>query len=170
MNKKVLLIMFQFIVFCNIFADDGYVSVTSGVNVSPIPVTLGQQFSVSFTLEETNGAPITFEKIAIAILKSDDSHLFDLKTYDNKTFTANENWNKTEQGTIFTNNPLGTYKAVIRGKVAGGNWFDFSKIDPAVNPKSFQVVAPTGFARISEGINLSVEPVTLDENFTVDFT
>jgi len=117
----------------------GYASVSQGVTITPSLVVLGQDFTVSFTLKEIQGASIAFEKVAIAILRSDNSLLFDLEIYNNVTIPANGTWSQSPTRQIFSTNPPGNYKAVIRGKVADGDWFDFSVTDSGVNPKIFTV-------------------------------
>ncbi len=151
----------------------GHVSVSSGVHVSPSPVTLNTDFSVSFTLREVNGDWRNFEQIAIAILRADDSHVFDLAVWNNVTIGANQSWSQTRTGQIWYNggaNPPGTYKAAVRGKLAGGAWFNFSVLTGAANPRSFSVVAPTGYVSISSGLGVSPEPVTLDTDFALTFS
>ncbi|MBU1627255.1 fibronectin type III domain-containing protein, partial [bacterium] len=94
-------------------------------------------------MKEINGAPVTFEQIGVAILCPDGSQ-FDFATkYDNVTISANNTWSQSLTGKIYSTKPPGNYKAVIRGKVAGGNWFDFRTTDSVVNPQSFTVVQPT---------------------------
>jgi hypothetical protein len=117
----------------------GYVSVSDGVSVSSDPILLGQTFTVSFSLTETTGRPITFEQVGVAILHADGSELFDLAMYNQVSFAANETRSFAPTGQIYDTNPPGTYKAVVRGRVAGGNWFDFSTTGSGVNPLSFAV-------------------------------
>ena len=121
----------------------GFASVSQGVTVSPDPVTLGQNFRLDFTLHEVQGAPITFESVTCAILNSNGNFLFDFTTSNNVTVQANGIWQYSETGILFTPTPPGTYQAVARGKVVGGNWFDFTTTDSGVSPKSFQAVQPT---------------------------
>ena len=127
----------------------GYVSVSQGVTVAPTPVVLNQDFTVSFTLKEVNGAPITFENIAVAILRSDNSHLFDLAIYNNVTISANGTWSRAPTGQIYDTSPPGTYKAIIRGKVSGGNWFDFGVTVSGINPRSFTVENPVTLSYVT---------------------
>ena len=107
---------------CNYYhiEQTGYASVSQGVTVTPTPVVLDQNFTVSFTLKEIQGGSITFEQVAVAILRSDNSHLFDLAMYDNVTISANGTWSQSPTGQIYSSSPPGTYKAIIKGKVAGG--------------------------------------------------
>jgi hypothetical protein len=132
----------------------GFASVSQGVTVSPGTVFLGQNFTVGFTLKEVNGAPIMFEQIAVAILRSDDSLLFDLATYSDITIPANGTWSQSPTGQIYTSNPPGTYKAMIRGKVAGGNWFNFSQTGSGVNPRIFTAMAPPQYYTL----NVTIDP------------
>lgn len=125
-------------------ASSGYVSVSEGVSVTPSTVVLNENFTIDFTLAEVQGAPITFEQVAVAILRSDGSHLFDLATYSNVTLPAYGSWTRSPEKRIYDSNPPGTYQAVIRGRVAGGSWFDFSVTGSGENPFTFSVVAPPG--------------------------
>ena len=129
--------------FVDTVSPTGYASVSQGVTITPSRVILGQNFTVSFTLKEVWGLPITFENVAVAILRSDNSLLFDLAMYNNVTIPANGTWSQSPTGQIYTSNPPGTYKAVIRGKVPGGDWFDFSVTGSGVNPRSFTAVSCT---------------------------
>ena len=115
---------------------DGYCSVSSGVTISTNSVKIGQNFNISFTLKERRGAPKTFENVAIAILRSDNSFVFDFAMYSNITIPANGTWSQTATNKIYATQPAGTYKAVVRGKYQGA-WFDFDTIDAGVNPRSF---------------------------------
>jgi hypothetical protein len=38
----------------------------------------------------------------------------------------------------------GTYKAIVRGRVTGGEWFDFSTIESGLNPETFTVMSGGG--------------------------
>jgi hypothetical protein len=120
-------------------AQSGYVSVWQGVYVTPDPVVIETSFTVDFTLREVDGDYQTFEAIAVAILRGDGSYLFDLATYHDVTIGPNETWSRSPSGQIF-GNPPGTYQAMIRGKLPGGSWFDFSTTGGGVNPRAFTVV------------------------------
>jgi hypothetical protein len=116
----------------------GYCSV-AGLSVTPNPVLLGKDFSISFSLKETKGFSKAFESIVVAIHGPDGSYLFDFAAYDNVTIGANETWSRTSTKPFYITNPTGTYKAAIRGKV-GGQWFDFAVTGNGVNPIAFPVV------------------------------
>jgi surface antigen len=120
----------------------GHVSVSS-LSISPTSVVIGQNFNASVTLKEVNGTVKTFEQIAIAILKSDGSNLFDAGLYNNITIPANGTWSQTATNSILATNPAGTYKVIVRGKLAGGNWFDFDTTGSGVNPLNFTAVEQT---------------------------
>lgn len=123
-----------------VVAGVGYASVSQGLNVSPTPVKRGQNFTISFTLKERNGVNKTFENVAIAILNPSGTWIFDFVMYNSVTIPANGTKSFTAQNYIYTSQPLGTYKAVARGKEVGGNWLDFDTVDSGVNPRSFSVV------------------------------
>jgi uncharacterized delta-60 repeat protein len=120
----------------------GYVSVSQGVTITPEPAVLGQDFTISFTLKEVLGIAKTFEHVAIAILDASNTFLFDFALYNNVTIPANGTWTQSATNYLYASRPPGTYKAVIRGKVAGGQWFDLDTVDSGVNPKTFQAVSP----------------------------
>ncbi len=41
---------------------------------------------------------------------------------------------------MYATRPPGTYKAVIKGKFYGGDWFDFDTTDSGVNPLEFKAI------------------------------
>ena len=143
----------------------GFGRITQGVAVLPVAVTLGQDFTVDFTLTETLGAPITYEYIVVAILRADGTLLFDIpQTFSNVTLAANGTWNGSVTGNILETNPAGEYRAVVRGRVANGDWFDFEVINPAVNPVSFEVVQQqTSITQITSTLEN-----TLDSTWSLD--
>lgn len=145
----------------------GYCSV-SALNVPTNSVILGNSFNISVTLKEIRGFPKTFESVAIAIQGPDDAYLFDFALYDNVSVSANGTWSQTATNTIYTSNPPGTYKALIRGKV-GGEWFDFDVTGSGVNPASFTVVQSSGYCSVS-GLSTPANPVTLGQNFSISFS
>jgi len=60
----------------------------------------------------------------MAILRSDNSHVFDHAMYSNVTVPANGTWSRSATNKIWNTNPPGIYKAIIREKI-DGQWFDF---------------------------------------------
>ena len=144
MNKfKIFMLIFSLflsIISEPLLAVTGFVSVSSGVNISASPVVRGNNFSISFTLLERNGQSKTFENVAIAILDPSGNFIFDFATWGNITVAAKGTKPLSATSSIFTNRPTGTYKAVIRGKYAG-SWFNFDAVGSGVTPKAFAVVA-----------------------------
>jgi pimeloyl-ACP methyl ester carboxylesterase len=118
----------------------GNVSVSHGLTVTPDPVGLGQEFTVGFRLDEVAGESITFEKIAVYILLPDGSDLFNLQEWDDVTIGANESWSRYPSGHI-SDNPPGTYQAVARFKLPGGEWHDFTVMGEGANPIPFTVTS-----------------------------
>lgn len=119
----------------------GFGKISEGLSVLPAIVTLDHDFTVDFTITETLGAPITYEQIVVAILDADGNHLFDIpQTFSDVILTANGTWSGSVTGNIFSSNLAGEYQAVLRGKVSGGDWFDFETVSPGINPVSFNVV------------------------------
>lgn len=140
----------------------GYASVSDGVTLSSDPVVLGRNFNISFTLREVRGGSKTFENVAIAILRADNTHVYDFAMYSNVTISAYGTWSQTATNYFYTTQPPGTYKAVIRGKYQG-QWFDFDTTGGGVNPRVFSAVAPAADdhgnscgAATSIGLNTSV--------------
>jgi len=138
---------------------DGYAPVSNGLTISPDPVTLDQDFNISFTLHEINGGSVTFEEIAIAILDANNDYIFDFENWNNVTVSAYGYYSESATGQIWYdngNNPPGQYKAELRGRVSGGNWFQFDTTGAGVNPVTFNVIAGT------EGPDLIVEDIWTD--------
>lgn len=147
----------------------GYGALSQGITI-PSQVALNQTFSVGFSLKETLGASITYSTISVKILKSDGTDLFELANYSNITIPANSTWTppSSPTGSIY-NNPAGTYKVVIRGKVGTGAYFDFTTTGLGTNNVPFTVFQPTGYGAISQGITIPSQ-VALNQNFTVGFS
>ena len=122
----------------------GSAGVLFGVTVLPYPVIMGSNLTTSFTLKETQGAPVTYEQITCAILKSDNSHCFDMDYANNITISANGTYyfTSTKQFPLGPYTP-GNYKAMARGKPVGGNWFDFPTTGNGINPFPFPAQYPT---------------------------
>lgn len=122
----------------------GSAGVLFGVTVLPYPVIMGSNLTTSFTLKETQGAPVTYEQITCAILKNDNSHCFDMDYANNITISANGTYyfTSTKQFPLGPYTP-GNYKAMARGKPVGGNWFDFPTTGNGINPFSFPAQYPT---------------------------
>jgi len=113
------------------------ISVSNGVAVSPSTVTLGENFTVTFSLKERFGESKTFDQIAVAILRDDGSHVFDFAVWDNITISGYGTWTQSVENYLYAASSEGIYKAVIRGKETGGEWFDFGTVESGENPKSF---------------------------------
>lgn len=142
MNKVRTLVLISLLVLFGLPASaiaDGYASVSGGVAVSPSTVTIGQDFSISFTLKEVRGAAKIFDNVAVAILRSDNSKVFDFAMYSSVSIGANDTWNRTATNYLFATQPPGSYKVVIRGQYQG-QWFDFDTTGSGVNPKTFTAV------------------------------
>ena len=117
----------------------GYASVSQGVTLSPSPVVSGSNFTASFTLKETKGSSITFESIVCAITNTSNLLVRDMEVKGPITISANGTYNYSSTLPWRTTDVAGNYKAVARGKIAGGSWFDFS-VAGGVSPKDFQVI------------------------------
>ena len=121
-------------------AQDGYASVSGGVTISPNPIVLGKNFTVSFSLKEVRGKQKTFEDVAVAILRADNSFVFDFAHYGNVTIGATQTIPMpTKSNLLYATQTPGTYKAVIRGRYQG-QWFDFGTVGGGQNPVTFSAV------------------------------
>jgi len=77
-------------------------------------------------------------------LDANGNYLFDLDKRSNITIPANGTYTYSASGYTnsgYLSNP-GSYKAVARGRVPGGNWWDWQTTGSGVNPRNFQVVIP----------------------------
>ncbi|GEM_PF-5136872 len=117
----------------------GSARVSQGVTITPAPVVVGQNFQGSFTLTEVQGGPITFESITIAILRTDNSHVVDMDYRTNISIPASGAYQYSSTPQWRTTDPPGNYKAVARGKLPGGNWFDFLVTGSGINSVPFTV-------------------------------
>jgi surface antigen len=123
----------------------GRVDLSGGVNVSPSSVTIGQNFTVSFSLKEFQGGPKTFEYVQLWIQNSSGGDLYTAQQWSNVAFAANQQ--RTFSATANLNpaqgRSAGTYRAIVRGQVAGEAPFNFGVVSGigAVTPKTFTAVA-----------------------------
>jgi len=118
----------------------GYASVSQGVTVSSNPVVSGSDFTGTFTLKETNGSSIIFESIVCAITNTNNTFVRDMVIKGPITISANGTYNYSSTLSWRSTDGTGNFRAWARGKVAGGEWFDFSTYG-GTNPKDFQVVS-----------------------------
>src|SRR5262245_28753024 len=156
----------------------GFASVATGVTVTPptpyaSPAPGVNNISVDFSLRETTGFPVTFAEVAAAILDENGTTLFDLPHQANVTVPANGTWTFPTQSGYLVN--PGNYRAIVRGHVAGGNWFDFAVTGAGVNPVTFTVLPRVGFASVETGVAVTPPtPIASSgpgvNNFSVDFT
>ena len=122
-------------------SNSGFASVSSGIYVSPSTVVVEKNFTCEFTLKETQGSLINLEAVTVAIFK-DGVYKFDFPTVS-VNLSANGTYTYKLSGKIFSSLGSGNFLAVARGKVAGGNWFDFSTIANGKNSVPFTVVSAT---------------------------
>ena len=152
----------------------GWVDVNSGVSVSPATVTVGQNFTVAFSLKEYRGGTTAFEYVELWIQNSAGGDLYRAQRWDNVSFAANQQ--QSFSATTFLDpaqgRGAGTYRAMVRGKVAGENPFNFGVVPDsgAVNPRTFTAVAPAGWVDVNSGVSVSPATVTVGQNFTVAFS
>lgn len=120
----------------------GFVRVV-GQNVIPNPVAVDKQYLVRFTLEEQDGAPVTFDWIKCAMMGTgSDGILFYLeKEMRNFTIGARQTWTYEGDGwTVGQLHTPGNYRAVLWGKV-GASVFWFQTSGSGRNPVAFSVVS-----------------------------
>jgi len=118
----------------------GYAKISNGIYITPSTVVLNKTFNITFTLKEVNGQSITYEKIAVAVHRSNNNNsiLFDAAMYNNVRIQANETFTKTVSTKIY-NSPSGEYIAIVKGYKNGG-WFHFETTGSGKNEKHFTVI------------------------------
>jgi len=106
---------------------------------------VGQNFTVSFTLKEFQGASKTFEYVELWIQNSTGSDLYMAQRWNSVSFSANQlqSFSATTNLDPAQGRGAGTYRAMVRGKVAGDVPFNFGVVSGsgAVNPRTF-IAAP----------------------------
>jgi lysophospholipase L1-like esterase len=120
----------------------GRVDVSDGIHI-PETVQIDAPFEISFKLKEHQGGYRTFETIAAAILDGDGGHIYDAKTWGNVVFDPHQERYFTLATSLDPDRPEGEYQAIVRGKLAGDDWFDFGVVpgSGAVNPQWFDATA-----------------------------
>ena len=89
--------------------------------------------------------------------------------YDNVTIKPNDFDTFFATKRINADMTPGTYKAIARGKVAGGDWFDFDTTRNGVNPRVFTIFLD-GHCSVSAGVTVSPPTtVPLRERFQHQF-
>ncbi|HAQ19498.1 MAG TPA: hypothetical protein DCR40_09740, partial [Prolixibacteraceae bacterium] len=132
----------------------GFASVSQGVSINPTSVISGSDFTTTFTLKETKGSSITFESIVCAITTTNNVLVRDMVIKGPITISANGTYNYSSTLAWRSSDAIGNYRAWARGKVAGGDWFDFTTAG-GTNPYSFQVVSG---ANSPGSFNLTLTP------------
>jgi len=152
----------------------GWVDVNSGVSVSPATVTAGQNFTVAFSLKEYHGGTTAFEYVELWVQNSGGSDLYRAQRWDNVSFSANQ---QRSFSAITYLDPAqgrgaGTYRAIVRGKVAGENPFNFGVVpgSGAVNPKTFTAVAPDTTKPVVSSFGVTPSSVSLGGSFSISYT
>lgn len=136
----------------------GFVDV-SALSVSPSPVTISQNFNISFSLKEYQGDSKTFEYIEVWIQDGSRSDLYNVKRWDNIAFSANQS--RDFSTTTFLDPARGrvpgTYYAVVRGKLTGSDPFNFGVVpgSSASNPYRFTAISVVGRVDASASYILS---------------
>jgi len=150
----------------------GRVDVGGGVSISPMTVTVGQNYSVSFNLKEFQGGNKTFEYVELWIQNGSGGDLFMAQRWNAVSFSPNQ-----QQSFIATTNldpaqgrGAGSYRAIVRGKVAGDMPFNFGVVtgSGASNPGYFSAILP-GRVDVNGGVSLSPTTIGLGQDFTVSF-
>jgi hypothetical protein len=128
------------------------VSVSEGI-FAPPQVKPGQQFQLGFTLRNIGSLPGQYAEVALAILRPDGAHLYDAGHWTNIAVSVGGTWNGNVVTSLSAGLPPGMYRAVVRGRVPGGNWFEFPA-QGASNPLYFTVTNGGAFAAVISGINV----------------
>ncbi|MBX7044621.1 MAG: T9SS type A sorting domain-containing protein [Ignavibacteria bacterium] len=120
---------------------EGYGSINTGLTITPNPVQRTVPTRFRFTLKETIGAAILFEKIVITI-KFNGNPVFELPYKLNVNLPANGTYDYDETSSQFgPGTALTQHTAEVKG-YKNGTWFVFSTIGSGQNPVTFNVVAP----------------------------
>jgi hypothetical protein len=140
----------------------------SAISVSPSPVTIGQNFNVSFSLKEYWGQSKTFEYVELWIQDQNGADLYDVKRWDNVSFPANEprNFSATTFLDPAKGRLPGSYRAIVHGKLAGDAPFYFG-VTPgsnATHPYPFTAMAP------ATPTVTSITPTVVTQNVPATFT
>lgn len=142
-------------------AVSGVAAVAEGVHAPP-QVEPGQPFQLSFTLNNSGGSAAEYAEIALAVLRPDGSHAYDAEKWTNVAVPPGGSWHGNVITTLFLSSIPGTWTAIARGRVSGGNWFNFGT-HGGVNPEPFQVVTNGAFIATVDRVNVfpsSVPPGT----------
>lgn len=131
----------------------GRVDISRGPTISPNPVTIGENFTIRFTLKEHGGSPKYFDYIQAWIQSSNGNDLYMAKEWPGELFFSGTTKNYSASTYLDPNRgrQTGTYRVVIRGKVPGdptgpfnfnilgqrNNWTTFSAIDKSVASNTF---------------------------------
>lgn len=136
----------------------GFVDV-SALSVSPSPVTIGQNFDISFSLKEYYGDSKTFEYIEVWIQDQNEHDLYTVKRWDNISFSANQtrNFSATTFLDPARGRVPGTYYAIVRFKLAGSDPRNFEIVpgSNASNPYRFTAISAVGRVDASASYILS---------------
>jgi len=128
--------------FDNVMNVEGYGSISTGLTLEPNPVQKTRQVRFKFTLKETSGAAILFEKIVITIMFN-GSPVFELPYKTNVNLPANGTYTYNEVSDQFgPGTSLGPHSAVVKG-YKNGVWFTFTTVGSGQNPVTFNVINPT---------------------------
>ncbi|MFM8330277.1 MAG: PPC domain-containing protein, partial [Candidatus Methylumidiphilus sp.] len=117
----------------------GRVDLNSGVDISPGSVMVGQNFTASFKLKEFMGGAKTFEYVELWIQNSSGNDLYAAQRWNNVSFSPNEVKSYTATTYLNSGRTAGTYRAIVKGKIAGDTPFNFGVVSGsgASNPRTF---------------------------------
>lgn len=154
--------------------NQGFWVAVDDLDISPYEVYPGSSYTVQTTLRESWGAAAYFEQVAIAILNEDYSLLYDLQIWNGVSIPAWGTVNLSANGSFHSSNSPGVYHVMVRGRVPGGSWFDFSNTNLALNPIGFTATdgsgASDGFAGVSQGVSVVPGVVSTGSNFDASFS
>lgn len=122
----------------------GFVDVTA-LSVSALPVIIGQNFNINFSLLEYHHDSKNFEYIEVWVQDENKTDIYMVKRWDNIFFLAGQMQYFSVATYLHQNRAPGDYHVVVRGKEYGGNPFNFG-IAPTwdqitKNPYKFSVIA-----------------------------
>jgi len=149
----------------------GYGKISSGVNISPLPVVLGQSTNINFTLKEVDGEPVHFEHVSIDLRRAGGEFLTTIHVWNDINLTPNGTRTLSRNYTVPVSYGPGGYKVIIRGSVDGDNFFDFTTTVDGTNYQPFYAVNSTGGSGWAAVSQLMVPShVYFDEYFPITFS
>ena len=125
----------------------GFVDI-SGISVSELPVTIGQNFNINFSLQEYRFDSKNFEYIEVRIRDRNNRDIYQVKQWDSVSFSAGQTLDFSATTYLYSNRSPGDYFIVVRGKTTtDSDSFDFGVVPYSyasytTNPYQFTAISP----------------------------